>query len=102
MLWNTQRREHRYHIAVPVRLQGVDRDERAFDVEAWTLDVSANGACIHVPIDLDLPRRMRVVSENYQFLANATVDVIWERSEPVRRIGVTVVSTSPPPVWHVR
>ena len=87
---------------MPVRLQGSDRSEKAFDVEAWTLDVSDGGACIHVPEDIELPRRLRVVSENYQFLANAAVDVIWERSEPVRRIGVVLAPDSPSPVWQVR
>ena len=102
MLWPTQRKDRRYHIAVPVRIRGVDRDGNAFDREAWTLDVSAMGACIHVPEDLDLPRVVRITSDDYQFRADADVTILWERREPQRRVGVTLRAEAPCEAWQGR
>jgi hypothetical protein len=88
MLWTTQRKSHRIHIAVPIRIQGKGPGGGAFDCEAWTLDVSAEGACINVPEDVKLPGRIHVVANDYQFRADADVDVVWERAVPQRAIGV--------------
>ena len=102
MIWQSQRKDRRFHIAVPVRIRGVDRRGNAFDREAWTLDVSAGGACIHVPEDLDLPRVVHITSEDYQFRADADVTVLWERTEPQRRVGVTLRPDAGPGAWEVR
>lgn len=102
MLWQTQRKDRRFHIAAPVCLRGIDRDGNRFDIDAWTLDVSAGGACIQVPPDVELPRRMQVVSQDYQFNADAEVFVVWEQAQPIRRIGVYVMPSSRPPIWEVR
>jgi hypothetical protein len=102
MLWATHRKSHRFHIAVPVRIQGVDRGGATFDREAWTLDVSCDGACINVPEELALPRRIHVVADDYQFHADAEVDIVWERDTPQRAIGVRVAPGTPPGAWQAR
>ncbi len=101
MLWTTQRKAHRFHIAVPVRIQGTVSGDR-FECEAWTLDVSEGGACINVPEGLVLPRRLHVVADDYQFHADADVDVIWERSFPQRAVGVRLAPRSRKQVWDAR
>jgi hypothetical protein len=102
MIWASQRKSHRFHIAVPVRIQGQDSGGAAFDCEAWTLDVSAEGACINVPESLQLPRRIHVVADDYQFRADADVDVVWERAVPQRAIGVRVAPTTRRRIWQAR
>jgi hypothetical protein len=102
MIWTSQRKSPRYHIAVPVRIQGQDSGGGAIDCEAWTLDVSAEGACITVPEKLEVPQRIRIVAEDYQFRADAEVDVVWERAFPQRAIGVRLVATTRRNVWQAR
>lgn len=102
MLWTSQRKSPRFHIAVSVTICGEDRAGTSFEFEAWTHDVSAEGACVHVPPQLWLPRRLHIVADDYQFQADADVDVIWERTEPQRAIGVQVVPGSVSPVWQAR
>ena len=102
MLWTSQRKSQRFHISVPVRISGEDRTGTSFELEAWTVDVSADGACIHVPERLFLPRSLRVMSTDYQFHADADVDVIWERTEPHRTIGVQVRAGTPAKAWQAR
>jgi hypothetical protein len=102
MTWNSHRKHERIHIAVPVRISGTDRKGASFDLEAWTLDVSATGACIHVPPTVDLPRWIHVVADDYQFQADADVEVLWERTFPQRAIGVRVVSGAKAATWQAR
>jgi len=102
MLWTSQRKSQRFHISVPVRISGEDRSGNRFEVEAWTVDVGSDGACIHVPEHLFLPRRLHIVATDYQFHADADVDVIWERTEPHRRIGVLVRTGTPATAWQAR
>jgi PilZ domain-containing protein len=102
MLWTTQRKSHRFHIAVSIRIQGVDLGGCAFDCEAWTLDVSGDGACINIPERLLLPRRIHVVADDYQFQANADVDIVWERTYPQRAIGVRLAPGTPAEAWNAR
>lgn len=103
MTWTTNRTdERRLHIAVPVRLRGVDAAGATFDCEAWTLNVSATGASIQIPDSLALPATLRVTADDYQFHADADVKVIWERSAPQRAIGVRVLDDTPPAAWQAR
>jgi hypothetical protein len=102
MLWTPQRKSQRFHISVAVRISGEDRMGSRFDVEAWTVDVGSDGACIHVPVQLWIPRRLHVVCDDYQFHANADVDVVWERTEPHRTIGVRIVEGTPASAWQAR
>jgi hypothetical protein len=103
MLWTTQRKSHRFHIAVPIRLQGRDGSGGAFDFEAWTLDISAEGACINnIPERLELPRQLHVVADDYQFHADADVEIVWERELPQRAIGVRVEPGGRQRIWDAR
>ena len=102
MLWTPQRKSQRFHISVPVRLSGEDRTGSRFDVEAWTVDVGTEGACLHVPVHLWIPRRLHIVATDYQFHADADVDVVWERTEPHRTIGVRIAAGTPPSSWNAR
>jgi hypothetical protein len=102
MLWTTQRKSHRFHIAVPVRIQGSAAGGEAVDCEAWTLDVSSDGACINIPENVAIPRRIHVVADDYQFHADADVDVIWERTYPQRAIGVRLAPGTPNRAWQAR
>lgn len=102
MTWESHRRNDRIHIAVAVRITGIDPLGQTYDREAWTLDVSGSGACIHIPDDLAITRRIHVRSEDYQFHADADVDVVWERSFPQRAIGVRVLPGTPPTAWEAR
>jgi hypothetical protein len=102
MLWTSQRKSHRFHIAVPIRIRTLDLGGEALDCEAWTLDISAEGACISVPEGLAFPRRIRVVADDYQFQADAEVDVVWERAVPQRAIGVRLADEAHPGLWRAR
>jgi hypothetical protein len=102
MLWTTQRKSHRFHIAVPIRIRGEDRDGGIFDCEAWTLDVSAGGACINVPDRLSIPRYIHVMADDYQFHADADVEVVWERAYPQRAIGVRLADDGDAYIWEAR
>jgi len=102
MLWTTHRKSHRFHIAVPIRIVGIDLGGAPFDCEAWTLDVCSDGACINIPEELALPRRIRIRADDYQFHADAEVDIVWERLLPQRAIGVRVVPGTPPAAWQAR
>ncbi len=102
MLWTTQRKSHRYHIAVAVRIRGHDLGGSVIDCEAWTLDVSNDGACINIPDGLTLPRRIHVIADDYQFHADADVDIVWERTYPQRAIGVHIRPGTPHWAWQAR
>ena len=103
MLWKVERKERRFHIAAPVRIRGVDRNGERFELDAWTLNVSGSGACIHIAQDaLDLPRRFHIVAEDYQFLADSDVVLVWEWREPARHVGVIVSREAAPVRWQVR
>ena len=102
MQWSPERNSSRIHIAVPVRIRGHDVNGDSFDREAWTLNVSRQGACLHIPEDLALPHRLRIVSNDYQFHADAEVVVIWERQLPQRAIGVRVMPDTPSTAWQAR
>ena len=102
MIWTSQRQTQRFHISVPVRVSGEDRSGQCFAIEAWTVDVSSEGARIHIPSNVWIPRRLRIVATDYQFKADATVDVVWERSEPQRAIGVRVIPGTRPTAWQAR
>ena len=52
--------------------------------------------------DLALPHRLHIVSNDYQFHADAEVVVIWERLLPQRAIGVRVMPDTPSTAWQVR
>src|SRR4051794_11300902 len=102
MLWTTQRKSHRFHIAVPVRLRIAESGGESFECDAWTLDVSSGGACINIPEGLVVPRRLQLVAEDYQFRASADVEVVWERSFPQRAIGVRLSPRGRNQVWEAR
>jgi hypothetical protein len=102
MIWTSQRKSQRFHIAVPVRVSGEDRSGGRFEVEAWTVDVSAEGACIHLPENVWLPRRLRITATDYQVQADANVDVVWERTDPQRAIGVCVLPGTRASAWQAR
>ena len=102
MNWASHRKHERIHIAVPVRISGTDRNGSVFDQEAWTLDVSENGACIHVPPTVNLPRWIHVVADDYQFQADADVEILWERTFPQRAIGVRLLQGGGPSTWLAR
>jgi hypothetical protein len=102
VLRNERRAHERLHIAVPVRLNGVDGDGEAFDFEAWTLDINPTGAAIQVPSEFIVPERLHVKSDSYQFRADADVTVVWERSQPTRVIGVRVAPMTPQAAWQAR
>jgi hypothetical protein len=102
MQFLAQRKGPRIHISVPVRLQGRANGGAPFDVKAWTLNISHSGACIHVPENVEVPPRLHIKSDDYQFLADADVDVVWERTVPQRAIGVKVRPGSRATVWNVR
>jgi len=102
MQFLSQRKGQRIHISVPVRLQGRADGGAPFEVEAWTLNISHSGACIHVPEHIEVPPRLHIKSDDYQFLADADVDVIWERKLPQRSIGVKVRPGTRASAWNVR
>ncbi|MCC6742656.1 MAG: PilZ domain-containing protein [Acidobacteria bacterium] len=102
MNWQSHRQSERIHIAVSVRISGQDLLGRAYDREAWTLDVSGEGASLHIPEDLHISRRMHVTSLDYQFRADADVDVVWERRSPQRAVGVRVKPGTPSDSWQSR
>jgi hypothetical protein len=103
MTWSIQRQDpSRLHISVPVRLKGQDEGGKEFDREAWTLNVSAGGACIQIPPDLNVPKHIRVTCEDYQFRADADVVVVWERTRPQHMIGVRVLHTKAGESWRAR
>jgi hypothetical protein len=97
---NERRRSERLHIAVAVRLLGIDGDGEAFDFEAWTLDINPTGAAIQVPSEFAVPQRLHVRSDNYQFRADADVMVVWERAQPTRIIGVRIAPLTPATAWQ--
>jgi hypothetical protein len=102
-MFQSQRKDaHRLHIAVPVRIAGEKRDGTPFECEAWTLNVSPSGAALQIPVDLDVPERIRVRSDDYQFRADADVLVVWERSRPQRAIGVRLDTKAGRTVWEAR
>ena len=89
-------------MAVPVRISGTDRHGLTFEQEAWTLDVSPDGACLHVPSTTELPRTMHLVADDYQFQADSDVEVLWERTFPQRAIGVRVIHSHRTKCWEAR
>lgn len=102
MQWTSQRKNSRIHIAVPVRISGVDVNGHNFERDAWTLNVSPEGACLHVPKDLPVAERVHVTSEDYQFHADADVLVVWQRAFPQHAIGVRVKPGTPHTRWQAR
>ncbi|MBK6316361.1 MAG: PilZ domain-containing protein [Blastocatellia bacterium] len=102
MNWQSHRKSERIHIAVSVRISGLDLLGHPFDREAWTLDVSGAGASLHIPDDLHITRRLHVTSRDYQFVADADVDVVWERRSPQRAVGVRVLPGTPATRWEAR
>ena len=100
--WSVQRSNLRLHIAVPVRLEGHCDDGTSFECEAWTLNVSAAGAAFQIPDGVALPGRIHVRSDDYQFIADAEVTVVWERTRPQRSIGVRVAPDTPQRAWQAR
>ena len=102
MNWQSQRQSERIHIAVSVRISGLDLLGQVYDREAWTLDVSEAGASLHIPEDLHITRNMHVTSSDYQFHADADVDVVWERLSPQRAVGVRIKSGTPSARWEAR
>ncbi len=102
MNWQSHRQSERIHIAVSVRISGRDLLGHVYDREAWTLDVSGSGASLHIPDDLHITRHMHVTSSDYQFHADADVDVVWERRTPQRAVGVRVRPGTPPDSWEAR
>lgn len=103
MTWSKQRADaRRLHIAVPVRIAGLDTNGVRFECEAWTLNVSPTGASIQIPADLDVPSQFHVTSDDYQFRADADVFVVWERSAPQRCVGVRVDPRAPDGAWEAR
>jgi c-di-GMP-binding flagellar brake protein YcgR len=102
MLWTTQRKTQRIHIAVRVTVRFEDPEGDALECEAWTLDVSKGGACLNLPDGITLPRRLRVVADDYQFRADADVEVVWERAMPQRAIGVRLAPYGRKTVWDAR
>lgn len=102
-MFHTQRKEgQRLHIAVAVRLSGTGRDGKRFDCEAWTLNVSQGGAAIQIPATLEVPDKLHVHCDDYQFRADAEVVVVWERLRPQRAIGVRLDPRVRHPVWQPR
>lgn len=103
MHWPINRGDgRRLHIAVPVRLRGVDAAGEAFECEAWTLNVSSGGAALHVPATLRVPLHFHVEAEDYQFRANADVILVWENAKPQHTVGVRVTPETPPDDWQAR
>ena len=102
MNWQSNRQSERIHIAVPVRISGLDLLGQIYDREAWTLDVSRAGASLHIPDDLHITRKMHVTSSDYQFQADADVEVVWERHSPQRAVGVRIQPGTSPASWEAR
>jgi hypothetical protein len=101
--WPVNRAEgRRLHIAVPVRLRGIDADGNPFECEAWTLNVSSGGAALHVPATLVVPSQFHLESQDYQFRADAEVFLVWENSKPQHTIGVRIAAETPPEAWQAR
>ena len=103
MHWPVNRSEgRRLHIAVPVRLRGVDAHGKVFECEAWTLNVSSGGAALHVPANLAVPLQFHLESQDYQFRADADVLLVWENAKPQHTIGVRLAPKSENSEWTAR
>lgn len=102
MNWQSTRQSERIHIAVSVRISGLDLLGQSYEREAWTLNISGAGASLHIPDDLHITRKMHVTSHDYQFVADADVEVVWERRTPQRAIGVRIKPGTLPQSWEAR
>jgi hypothetical protein len=101
--WPVNRSDgRRLHIAVPVRLRGVDANGQEFDCEAWTLNVSSGGAALHVPASFAVPLQFHLESQDYQFRADADVFLVWENSKPQHTIGVRIAPETGATNWQAR
>jgi hypothetical protein len=68
------RREMRLGIALPVRLSGVDRNGKSFELEATTVDVTVSGARLSGITRLIQPGSTLVLKHRS---SQAKVNVIW-------------------------